>query len=86
MEGQFCPAPNPFYAAHNLRPPHGTRTERPQRFRYNRNGVSMEGRLDVLLYCTEAPPGLSVHLGRHAEQTRNNFRKMHGERQLRDRS
>jgi hypothetical protein len=52
----FAQPPNPFYAAHNLRPPHGTADGAAATVRYNRNGVSMEGRLDVLLYCTEAPP------------------------------
>jgi hypothetical protein len=45
-----------FYAAHNLPPPHNTADGAAATVRYKRNGVSMEGRLAVLLYCTEAPP------------------------------
>ena len=50
-----APAAN-FYAAHNLPPPHNTADGAAATVRYKRNGVSMEGRLAVLLYCTEAPP------------------------------
>ena len=52
----FAQPPAPFYAAHNLPPPHNTADGAAATVRYKQNGVSMEGRLGVLLYCTEAPP------------------------------
>ena len=49
-----APAAN-FYAAHNLPPPHNTADGAAATVRYKQNGISMEGRLAVLLYCTETP-------------------------------
>ena len=54
----YAQPPAPFYAAHNLPPPHNTADGAAAMVRFNRNGVSMEGRLAVLLTCTEVPhPG-----------------------------
>ena len=54
----FAQPPAPSYAAHNLPPPHNTADGAAATVRYKQNGVSMEGRLAVLLYCTETPhPG-----------------------------
>ena len=51
----FAQPPAPFYAAHNLPPPHNTADGAAATVHYTQNGVSMEGRLAVLLYCTETP-------------------------------
>jgi hypothetical protein len=57
----FAQPPAPFYAAHNLPPPHNTADGAAATVRYKQNGVSMEGRLAVLLYCTETPhPGIRM--------------------------
>jgi hypothetical protein len=50
--------PAPFYAQHNLPPPHNTADGAAALVRYKQNGVEMEGRLAVLLTCAETPhPG-----------------------------
>jgi Skp family chaperone for outer membrane proteins len=51
----------PSNAANNQQQPHNTADGAAAMVRYNRNGVSMEGRLTVLLYCTELSfPGLQL--------------------------
>lgn len=54
----YAKPPAPFYAARNLPPPHNTADGAAALVRYKQNGVSMQGRLTVMLTCTEVPhPG-----------------------------
>jgi len=51
--------PAPFYAAHNLTPPHNTADGAAAMVSYKQNGVSMQGRLETLVTCTEVTrPGM----------------------------
>jgi hypothetical protein len=53
--------PAPFYAQHNLPPPHNTADGAAALVKYKQNGVAMEGRLTVLLTCAEV-----THPGMHS--------------------
>jgi hypothetical protein len=58
FQENFAQPPAPLYAAHNLPPPHNTADGAAAMVRYTQNGISMKGRLAVLLTCTEiAHPG-----------------------------
>jgi hypothetical protein len=54
----YAHPPAAFNAAQNLPQPHNTADGAAALVRYKQNGISMEGRLTVLLNCTEVPhPG-----------------------------
>lgn len=53
--------PAPFYAQHNLPPPHNTADGAAALVKYKQNGVAMEGRLTVFLTCSEV-----THPGMHS--------------------
>lgn len=53
--------PVPFYAQHNLPPPHNTADGAAALVGYKQNGISMKGRLTVLLTCAE-----TTHPGFHS--------------------
>jgi len=53
--------PAPFYAAHNLTAPHNTADGAAAMVSYKQNGVSMKGRLETLITCTEV-----THPGMHS--------------------
>jgi hypothetical protein len=58
FKDSYAQPPNPFYATHNLPPPHNTADGAAAMVRYKKNGVSMEGRLAVMINCSETPhPG-----------------------------
>lgn len=58
FKDSYAQPANPFYAVHNLPPPHNTADGAAATVRYKQNGVSMEGRLAVMITCTETPhPG-----------------------------